>query len=548
MQKENRMGRKERFQKRKKLQAKLKNTISIDNETDDKLVQKFLDSEADIQSVNEIFSKNEDIYDFKADFTVSNAEAKAFLEQFKHEFNQARFQQLINDCKKEVINSIVTPFGLGKIVAAYDKTGGNVDTIHNVRKGIHATQKAKDDYNNRGEYNTHEYHQHEKYIEVNRKNSERKGKGKLADYITGKKIDPHGKSDLDHVISAKEIHDDEGRVLAGMNGADLANTDTNLKATSRTNNRSKKADSMDDFLKRKDENLKKIDMLKSKKDLSPQEQNELRKLEELSKIDNEKAKQADKEARDAYNKEINKTYYTSKEFTKDTIKTGVNEGAKMGLQQAMGLVIVEFFGALFDEILDIYHHGFNNGFDNDSFFNILKERLIRIAKRLQEKWKDVAIAFKDGALSGFISNLVTTVINMFVTTAKRVIRIIREGLFSLYRAVKLLLFPPEGITYEEAMHEAKKLLATGIIISLGVLAEEYIDKLVRATAILEPFADTLTAVFIGAITGLSVTMTVYYIDKKKNDKDMVKALVADTNEKFKKAEELLDQLELIKVV
>jgi len=540
------MGRKERFQKRKKLQAKFKNTI-IEDKVDDKLVQEFLASEVDKQSVNEVFARNEEIYNFKVDLAVSNTEAKAFLEQFRHEFNQAKFQQLVSDCKKDIINSIVTPFGLGKIVAAYDKAGGNVDTIHNVRDGVYATQKAKDAYDNRGEYNTHEYHQHNKYIEVNRKNSELKKQGKLDDYMTGKKIDPHGKSDLDHVVSAKEIHDDAGRILAGIDGTDLANRETNLKATSRTNNRSKKADTIDEFLKRKDKNLKKLDVLKSKKNLSLQEQNELRKLEELSQIDNEKAKQVDKKARDAYENEVSKTYYTSKEFAQDTIKTGVSEGAKMGLQQAMGLVIVEFFGALFDEILDIYHHGFSNGFDNDKFFNILKERLKRIAQKLQEKWKDVAIAFKDGALSGFISNLVTTMINMFVTTAKRVVRIIREGLFSLFRAVKLLLFPPEGMTYEEAMHEAKKLLATGIIISLGVLAEEYIDKIVRTTVVLEPFADTLTAVFVGAITGLTVTMVVYYIDKRKNDKEMVKALISDTNQKFEKLDILFGELELIKV-
>jgi len=37
---------------------------------------------------------------------------------------------------------------------------------------------------------------------------------------------------------------------------------------------------------------------------------------------------------------------------------------------------------------------------------------------------------------------------------------------------------------------------------------------------------------VGAITGLAITMTVYYIDKKKDDKDMVKQLIADIDTKF----------------
>ncbi len=112
-------------------------------------------------------------------------------------------------------------------------------------------------------------------------------------------------------------------------------------------------------------------------------------------------------------------------------------------------------------------------------------------------------------------------------------------MFSLFKAVKMLIFPPEGMTSEEAMHEAKKLLATGLIVSLGVIAEQYIDTLIKGTAILEPFSDILTAVFVGAITGIAITMTVYYIDKGKNDKDAIKVLITQTDEKIANIEQML---------
>ena len=39
------------------------------------------------------------------------------------------------------------------------------------------------------------------------------------------------KKNLDHIISAKEIHDDPGRILAERDGAELANDASNLAFT-----------------------------------------------------------------------------------------------------------------------------------------------------------------------------------------------------------------------------------------------------------------------------------------------------------------------------
>ena len=541
------MNRKERFKNRRKKLDKIRNTIVVNDDIDEDLVQSFLISKVDKKRVENTFERMDNHYTIEYNFDVSKEEAREFLEQFQNDFNQAKFDKLINDCKKEVINSIVIPFGLGKVVASYDKVGGNVDTVHNVRDGIYATKEEQDKYNNRANYNSDEYHKNKKYQDINRKNSQLKDSGELKDYMSDKTIKANDNYDLDHIISAKEINDDKGRVLADINGVDLANNDSNLKATNSTFNRSKKADKMEDFLKRKDENIKEIEILKSKDNLSIQEEKKLTKLEKLQDIDNEKSLEIDRKAREEYDKKINKEYYTSSKFVKNSISTGINEGAKMGTQQALGLVMTEFFTALFDEILDIYKNGYSNGFDDDRFLNILKERLKRIAIRITDKWKDVVVAFKDGFISGFISNLVTTVINAFATTGKRVGRIIREGIFSLFKAIKLLLFPPKDMSFEDAIHEAKKLIATGLIISLGVIVEEYIDVLIKSTGVLSPFADILTSVFVGAITGIAVTMVVYHMDKNRNDKDMIDKLISQTDKKFDNIDKLLGQLELIKV-
>lgn len=55
-------------------------------------------------------------------------------------------------------------------------------------------------------------------------------------------------TNLDHIIAAYEVHNDPARVLAEIDGADLANRDSNLTFTNETLNKSKKAKKMADFI------------------------------------------------------------------------------------------------------------------------------------------------------------------------------------------------------------------------------------------------------------------------------------------------------------
>lgn len=101
-------------------------------------------------------------------------------------------------------------------------------------------KKEQENYKQRGEYDSDKYHSYSKYIEINKKQTELKESWQLKDYMTNEKVAKNAKTDLDHIVSAKEIHDDPGRVLAEIDGAELANTETNLKMTDSAINRSKK--------------------------------------------------------------------------------------------------------------------------------------------------------------------------------------------------------------------------------------------------------------------------------------------------------------------
>ncbi|MFW1378046.1 hypothetical protein ACEV7K_22785 [Vibrio parahaemolyticus] len=56
------------------------------------------------------------------------------------------------------------------------------------------------------------------------------------------------KRQLDHIISSHEVHNDAGRVLAGLDGVELANQNSNFQSTHYYINNLKSDHSMDDFL------------------------------------------------------------------------------------------------------------------------------------------------------------------------------------------------------------------------------------------------------------------------------------------------------------
>ena len=182
-------------------------------------------------------------------------------------FKEQRLQQLIDECQKTVLEQIIQPFGLSMAMFD-DKDGGDVDTVHNVRKGVYATENEKEKYNNREEYNSSQYHSHTNYKKKNAEVKEQKKSGNLQDAYTGKNVSPNSDIDLDHTISAKEAHDDAGAYLAEKNTKDLVNQASNLNATDRTINRSKKQKTTEEFIKvwekKRPERQKKIEELSKK--------------------------------------------------------------------------------------------------------------------------------------------------------------------------------------------------------------------------------------------------------------------------------------------
>lgn len=395
---------------------------------------------------------------------------------------------LFKQYERVLLESIVTSFGLDFLIT--DQYGGDVDTIHNVRqvgKDSEMTYKNKENeqaYKNRGAYNSRDYHSDSRYIGKNREISAQKKSGNLTDDYTGKQIPRNERTDLDHVIAAKEIHDDPGRVLAGLKGEDLANSRENLQATNPHTNRTKKADAMDTFLKKHGD------------EYTSKQRANMRKKDAI--------------ARKAYETKLSHAYYTSTRFAKDAATAAKTVGVRMGIRQATGFIFIEMWFAIREELSKFEE---NNEFAPKNLLKAVGNGVKRGVQNAKEKYKEIFSRFMSGAVAGALSSLTTTLCNIFFTTAGSVVRIFRQSYASLVEAGKVLFINPDNFTFGERMRAVAKILATGASVVVGTVVSEAVGK-AGFNAI--PALSDVVSPFCGAfVTGIISCTLLYFLDRSK---------------------------------
>ncbi len=545
------MNRLDTFKKQQALKTKLASKPLLHKVVPQEEVDTILQCEIDESRLRSLDHGNDLVYSLDANPT----EIKALLAELSGNFNKERFDSLMAQTEHDLLHSIAAPFGLGKILSAYDKTGGNVDTIHNVRNGVYATDEEKVAYENRGKYDTNVVHKDEKFINKNREVSKAwNSDDGLQDSYSDNTLGKQDKYNLDHVISAKQTHEDAGRVLAGLRTEDLSNIPENLTPTSKYINSSKGAKSPDEFAlyveKNRPEKQAKIQELNEKSNVSILTNREMNKLNTLNALKNanpEKIREKGKQAKEAQDKHINGEYYLSDKFRTNTLHTSATEGVKTAAQQAFGLLLIELFANSFNEI----KAAFNQGLEGESLHQDICIRLKRIGNNISVNRKDLFDVGIAGLISGFISNIVTVLINVFATSTKRLVRMIREGIFSLLKALKTLLFPPAGMTYREAAHEAMKLLVAGGLIATGVVIEEVVEKFILSIPFLMPIAQIITVVIVGSITVMVTALLLYLINKLdlfnvikiEQDKYIIESLDNNIQSKLESCERIALQID-----
>ncbi|MCD7815458.1 MAG: hypothetical protein LUH12_01770 [Bacteroides sp.] len=440
--------------------------------------------------------------------------------------NENVFDSIWEQYKSIILQSLVTSFGLDFLV--HDRYGGDVDTIHNVRQiDIDPEMTYKNsqnamEYENRGEYDSTIYHSDPKYIAVNKNVSAKKKEGTLKDSYTGKTVAMNANIDLDHVVSANEIHNDRGRVLSGVSGLDLANCEKNLKPTDRTINRSMKADDMEDYLSKHEANAperrKRIAFLEGKVALSDKERKELVKLKKLEEIDPKRMRSENTRARKAYNAKINNAYYTSEKFYRDTTAAAANRGMEMGMRQALGFVFVEIWMGAESELKEM-----PSGSDLKDMLYAVPRGIKRGFERAKVKYKEILSKLGDGFVAGSLASITTTICNIFFTTAKNLVRCIRQVYASVVQAGKVLLFNPDNLDLGDRIKTSAVIIATGASVLVGTAVGEIVSKTpLGLMPGIGPIVQTFTATLVSGL--LSCTLAVF-LDRSQ----LINSVVAKLN-------------------
>lgn len=435
------------------------------------------------------------------------------------------YESLFQEYERIVVQSLITSFGLDFFFR--DQHGGDVDTVHNVRnigtdpqmyyKNL-ANQVA---YERRGKYDFGTYHSDPRFRETKTpvRDRWRETGVDIEDVYTGKSIGFHGhtnaispekKADLDHIVECAGIHNDRGRVLAGLDGVDLANQPENLAWTNEQLNRSMGswARHVNDKYKKEhngmDAPLSEVDALAY-----------IKAHPELDETTKQRLTKQYTKAKKAYDAQIERSYYSSKKFQIDTAKAAGRMGLKMGLRQALGLVFAEIWFAVKEEI--------ENGKENEEEFLRCIGNGVQIgSERALRKYKDVIGQFMNGALSGILASLTTTICNIFFSTAKHLVRIIRQSWASLVEATNILLFNPDCLSFGERVLAASKLIATGASIVAGqmisgVISESPLGKIPVIGDVVSTFCGTL-------ITGIMSCSFLYFLDHNSTVKKIIDSL------------------------
>ena len=427
---------------------------------------------------------------------------------------------ILQQYERVLVESLITTFGLDVLIK--DQYGGDVDTINNVReigkdpKMTYKSKQNRENYENRGKYDSAAYHSDSRYSKITntaRKEFNKNGT-KIADtYVQGNEVIPRGnntiprekQAELDHVISAKEIHEDRGRVLAGIDGKDLANSPDNLRYTNAALNNNMKEKSAKEYIEWCEQNPDKVNWCGKKGEPLP-EKVKAKLLSEYGR------------AKEAYDAKLIRTYYTSVAFRRDLAYAATNVGLRMGVRQALGFVFTEIWFAV------------KENFENLNGQNVgLKEYLESIANGIKQgyenakqKYPELFSKFINGAVAGALSSITTTLSNIFFTTAKNTVRVIRQSYASLVEALKVLFINPEDYEFGDRMRAVAKILSVGASTVVGVLVNEAVANIpITTIGLMGETMPTFCGVF---VTGIMSCTLLLYLDRSERINRLVKSL------------------------
>lgn len=194
--------------------------------------------------------------------------------------------------------------------------------------------------------------------------------------------------------------------------------------------------------------------------------------------------------------------------------SAVSAGARMAIQQVVGLIVVETIDIMIDEIKDITIQG--NFLSSEGLKQSLITRKNTIQTRLTERFEERQILQKakvlgiESSISGALSIIPQIAISLVTRMPAFVLSMIREGTLSVVRCIRVFLDP-----CVDKYKSVKVILAGTATAVCGVYISNVISGALRPIPVVNTFnkqiTDVISAAFVAALS-LSV---VYFVDKNK---------------------------------
>ncbi|GGH86860.1 5-methylcytosine-specific restriction endonuclease McrA [Pullulanibacillus pueri] len=268
-----------------------------------------------------------------------------------------------------------------------------------------------------------------RYKDANKAMRDQQQAGNLKDKYTGKDLKPSEKANLDHVVTRKELFENQRRKQANLDVADLANKAENLKPTNESLNKSKGAKSNKEYVKTRETREKSLIEQNEKANKKVDESNKSDVEKRLQKEKNDKRlndklaaddnlmMQNDKGARKAINKDIrvNAAKETGKKAGKDALKTMAISALFSLLKEIMNGLIRFLKGK------------------SKSFKGFLSE----MKESVKSFFSKILSVVQTGA-STLIGTIISEIFGPIVSLFKKLASLIKQGISSVIEAVNYL--------------------------------------------------------------------------------------------------------------
>ena len=356
--------------------------------------------------------------------------------------------------------------------------------------------------------------------------------GTLRDEYTVKDIHRNEKANLDHVVSRKELYENQRRKQANLSTEDLANKSENLKATNESLNKSKGAKKIDDYvsnrsereqeLKKQNERAnKKIDesnLSETEKRIQKEENN--RRLQNKLDADDELMMKADKEARKAINKDI----------TKGAVKEVGKKAGKDALKQ----MTIEALFSMLKEIMNGLVRYFKS--KAKSFKSFLEE----MKQSIKSFFSKITNVVKTGT-SSVVGTVLSEIFGEIVSKFKKLASLIKQGVTSIMDAVRYLSDKEnKNKPFSVKVAQVGKIITAGLVaggaIFLGELFELLLLKIPGMNIelpLIGSLANVIGMFLASLVSGLVGAIIINLIDKfiaKRQKANIVDSQVKKSNE------------------